>query len=150
MNNIVSYVERTPNIPVQENMINILTKEFINVLVVTKNYMSKIELKLIRSMKWFVSSSSSKFDSHCGWPAFSSSLGTSVRREIDADGYRQEILCANCNGHLGLFCKEFFDWLFRWILGHVFHGEGLRDASGKIIKERHCVNSASLKFEKKK
>lgn len=114
MNNIVSYVERTPNIPVQENMINILTKEFINVLVVTKNYMSKIELKLIRSMKWFVSSSSSKFDSHCGWPAFSSSLGTSVRREIDADGYRQEILCANCNGHLGLFWKKFF-WLTIWM-----------------------------------
>jgi len=36
------------------------------------------------------------------------------------------------------------------ILGHVFRGERLRDANGKIIEERHCVNSASLKFEKKK
>ncbi|CAF4741571.1 unnamed protein product, partial [Rotaria sp. Silwood2] len=45
--------------------------------------------------------SSSKFDSHCGWPAFSSSIGTSVRHQIDVDGYREEILCANCDGHLG-------------------------------------------------
>jgi peptide methionine sulfoxide reductase MsrB len=36
------------------------------------------------------------------------------------------------------------------ISGHVFKGEGLRDANGKIIEQRHCVNSASLKFEKKK
>jgi peptide methionine sulfoxide reductase MsrB len=79
-------------------------------------------------------SSSSKFDSHCGWPAFSASVGTSVRHEKDADGHREEILCAKCDGHLG----------------HVFEGEGLRDANGKIIQQRHCVNSASLKFEKKK
>ncbi len=52
---------------------------------------------------FFIDSSSSKFDSHCGWPAFSSSLGTSVRRQKDVDGYREEILCANCDGHLGLF-----------------------------------------------
>ncbi|CAF2705818.1 unnamed protein product [Rotaria sp. Silwood2] len=44
--------------------------------------------------------SSSKFDSHCGWPAFSSSLATSVRRQKDEDGYREEILCAKCDGHL--------------------------------------------------
>jgi peptide methionine sulfoxide reductase MsrB len=37
-----------------------------------------------------------------------------------------------------------------YILGHVFEGEGLRDANGKIIHQRHCVNSASLKFEKRK
>lgn len=78
--------------------------------------------------------SSSKFDSHCGWPAFSSSIGTSVRRQKDSDGYREEILCANCDGHLG----------------HVFKGEGLRDDKGKLVQERHCVNSASLKFEKGK
>lgn len=82
----------------------------------------------------YLFSSSTKFDSHCGWPAFSGSLGTSVRREADADGYRVEILCANCDGHLG----------------HVFEGEGLRDANGKLVEQRHCVNSASLKFEKKK
>ncbi|CAF4529131.1 unnamed protein product, partial [Rotaria magnacalcarata] len=33
---------------------------------------------------------------------------------------------------------------------HVFAGEGLRDASGKIVRERHCVNSASLQFQKGK
>ncbi|CAF3819457.1 unnamed protein product [Rotaria sordida] len=77
--------------------------------------------------------SSTKFDSHCGWPAFSSSIDTSVRRQMDVDGYREEILCANCDGHLG----------------HVFRGEGLRDVNGKIIQERHCVNSVSLKFDKK-
>ena len=81
----------------------------------------------------FFVSSSSKFDSHCGWPAFSSSLGTSVRRQSDEDGYRQEILCSKCDGHLG----------------HVFEGEGLRDSNGKLVEQRHCVNSASLKFEKK-
>ena len=78
-------------------------------------------------------SSSSKFNSHCGWPAFSSSLGTAVRRQKDADGHREEILCGNCDGHLG----------------HVFEGEGLRDSNGKLVQQRHCVNSASLKFQKK-
>ena len=34
-------------------------------------------------------------------------------------------------------------------LGHVFEGEGLRDGNGKVVQERHCVNSASLKFQKK-
>ena len=48
-----------------------------------------------------VFSSTSKFNSGCGWPAFSTSLGTSVRRDIDEDGHREEILCANCDGHLG-------------------------------------------------
>lgn len=61
-------------------------------------------------------------------------MGTTVRREKDVDGCRVEILCAKCDGHLG----------------HVFEGEGLRDGNNKIVQERHCVNSASLKFEKKK
>ncbi|CAF1012267.1 unnamed protein product [Adineta ricciae] len=77
--------------------------------------------------------SASKFDSRCGWPAFSSSISSSVRRQTDADGYRAEILCANCDGHLG----------------HVFEGEGLRDGNGKVVQERHCVNSASLQFRKR-
>ena len=95
-------------------------------------------------------SSSSKFDSHCGWPAFSSSMGTSVRRQSDEDGHREEILCVNCDGHLGrgFFCEIRFYCVYV-CLGHVFHNEGLRDGNGKIIQERHCVNSASLKFEKK-
>ena len=87
----------------------------------------------VRKSKSSICSSTSKFDSGCGWPAFSSSIGSSVRRQADEDGYRVEILCSNCDGHLG----------------HVFEGEGLRDKSGKVVEQRHCVNSASLKFQKK-
>lgn len=69
--------------------------------------------------------SKTKFDAHCGWPAFDKHFEGAVRWLPDEDGERTEIQCANCGGHLG----------------HVFEGEGFTDTN-----TRHCVNSLSIKF----
>ncbi|KAH3674859.1 hypothetical protein WICMUC_003062 [Wickerhamomyces mucosus] len=74
--------------------------------------------------------SSTKFDSHCGWPSFYEALPDALKIYEDTSHgmVRTEMVCAKCGGHLG----------------HIFKGEGYENPTD----ERHCVNSISLKFKK--
>lgn len=69
--------------------------------------------------------SETKFQAHCGWPAFDQAIEGAVRMNPDDDGVRTEIVCNACGGHLG----------------HVFTGEGYTETD-----TRYCVNSISMNF----
>jgi peptide-methionine (R)-S-oxide reductase len=74
--------------------------------------------------------SDSKFASSCGWPSFFEAYSeTSVKYISDKSHgmIRTEVLCGRCDAHLG----------------HIF------DDGPKPTGMRFCMNSISLKFEKK-
>ncbi len=74
--------------------------------------------------------SNTKFDAGCGWLSFSdviSNKNVITKEDFSYGMNRVEVMCANCGGHLG----------------HIF------DDGPKPTGQRYCINSVSIKFEKK-
>ncbi len=72
--------------------------------------------------------SSTKYDSGCGWPSFYDGAKDAIELDVDYKlGYpRTEILCKRCGAHLG----------------HVF------EDGPQPTGLRYCINSASVRLEK--
>lgn len=71
--------------------------------------------------------SDTKFDAHCGWPAFYAPLAEDRVQYIEdrSMGMRRvEVRCATCGSHLG----------------HVFEGEGFDTPTD----QRFCINGIAL------
>ncbi|GAA4895918.1 peptide-methionine (R)-S-oxide reductase MsrB [Streptomyces coeruleoprunus] len=74
--------------------------------------------------------STTKFESHCGWPSFYDPKDSAAVELIEDRSYgmvRTEVRCARCGSHLG----------------HVFEGEGYPTPTD----QRYCINSVSLRLE---